>query len=1733
MTRLLACAALVVSLVTRPAPAGDGNRLAYLDDPVNPYYPGLHFPKLTTPQWVGEEGVEAVVILAIDDMNDNTAKYEEFLRPILNRLKQIDGRAPVSIMANRVKPDDPQLQAWLKEGLSIECHTLTHPCPLLQKGDFDAAAENYHGCVDLMTFPFNGPVAFRMPCCDSMNTPSPRFYAEIFNRSSPGNRFLSIDSSVFCLLTPDDPDLPRELVLEPDGRERFRKYLPFKSFVNTIENYPYPYVIGNLCWEFPSIVPSDWEAQNILKPANPKLVEDWKAALDAVVIKQGVMTLTFHPYGWSTSEQIVELIDHANAKYGKRIKFMTFREAYRELGRSLLGGWFVRRPGLVTHDGGVRLIDLNDDSYMDVVQPHHSRRVFWLWDPVKSRPTERRGTPFMNIPLIAGQFGPEQGLRFGIIHPDGRPIALISNDTAQGGWQFNGQEWIEDASLLEGLETEGQPFLTAVAGHDMGVRLRDIDGDGGCELIIGNDRQNAVFRRTMSPPKWERLPFTLPDGARIVDKRDTDAGMRFVDLDEDGALDLVFSNEEGFGVYLFESMTKGWSRRVLAGPRNDPNALPLIVRDGTNNGFWVHSRSLWWQNEDTAQLPDKVDRRSFNDLLRDTLPRAKAPEASLKSIRVRPGFRVELVAAEPLVQDPVAFDWSADGRLWVVEMGDYPLGEDGKGKPGGRVRVLEDTDKDGKYDKATIFLEGLVYPNGIMCWRDGVLISCAPDIFHAVDTDGDGKADQREVLFTGFDEANPQHRVNGFDLGLDGWVYAADAESKHGVKSLKTGETHAIRGRDFRFDPDSGRLELESGRGQFGRRRDDWGNWFANTNSVWAWHVVLDDPALRRNPRLPVAVPWKVLEPDRHLFPISPIRARFNDLDNAGLATSANSPTPYRDELFGPLFPPSIFVSEPVHNVVHRLVIEPDGVSFDGARAPDEADREFLASSDEWFRPTMIRTGPDGALWIADMYRAVIEHPEWIPDDWEAKLDLRAGHDMGRIYRVVPVDQNPRPIPDLSKRDAAGLVAAIDSPNGWQRDTAMRLLLHREETSAAPGLKALAANAKRPQARLQALATLACLGKLDDVALLRGLADAHPEVRRFCGEKAGARAAQAPEIAEALLKLADDPAPRARMGAALGLGDWDDARAGRALARILRQAGDDAWLRTAALSSARPHAATILAELAADPKGADAPASVVDPLLALILDEKASGSNNLSALVRTLTTPRGGSFEHSQLAAMAGLLDAAARRGDAAERLAEALPEAERAEFRASLARLADAARARVSDDDAPTDARLAAARLLGHRRLASPESLAALADVLRPQVPDALQRAAVEAITRADPDHAATRLLDGWKAMSPALRDVVLGALLARPTTASGVLFALEDGCVPASEIGSAHRQTLLKHPDAKLRARAEALWSAPNAERAQVIEKYRAELAKRGGGSPAAGEAVFRRACAACHRLKEIGNEVGPDLAALTDRSEDALLTAILDPNRAVESRFAEYAVSTADGRVLNGIIVAESANSLTLRRQEGHDDVLLRADLDEVASTGRSLMPEGLERDLNAKDVADVLAFVVSAGPPPKQVEGNAPALVRPDAVGSVILPARSAEIYGASLTFEPQYGNLGYWSSADDRAAWTFETAHPGEYQVVLDYACDPSAAGNGLVLVVDGRRIEWTVVGTASWDEYKKARIGRVSLDAGRHRVEVLPGGAIRGALIDLRAVEFQPQRAQGSQRGRPRKDPKRTDHEAK
>ncbi|HUG18826.1 MAG TPA: PVC-type heme-binding CxxCH protein, partial [Planctomycetaceae bacterium] len=603
------------------------------------------------------------------------------------------------------------------------------------------------------------------------------------------------------------------------------------------------------------------------------------------------------------------------------------------------------------------------------------------------------------------------------------------------------------------------------------------------------------------------------------------------------------------------------------------------------------------QEELTYQYPDPIEK-----------------DGALATIRVPDGFRVELIAAEPLVQDPVGFDWGPDGKLWVVEMADYPLGLDGKGQPGGRVRFLEDSDGDGIYDKSTLFLEGLAFPNGIMAWKTGVLLSYSPEIVFAEDTDGDGKCDSKTALITGFGGTNPQHLKTGFWWGLDNWIYGGGVQVSAKIKIEATGEVVDLGRRDFRLRPDEHKFDPQAGHTQHVRARDDWGNWFGNTNSEPAFHFAYADHYLRRNPHLRAPDPRVQISDIPGASPVYPSSEplkRFNDLNKVNRFTSACGLMLYRDTLLGEEFYGNSFACEPVHNLVHREVVTPNGATFSSTRAAGEQTSEFFSSTDPWSRPVMARTGPDGALWIADMYRLVIEHPEWIPDDWEKLFDLRAGSDKGRIYRVLPANVAPRTIPRTSELNAAQLVELLESPNGTQRDMAHQMLVWRQDNAAIPLLEHQLKSAARVTTRLQALCALDGLHALSESQLKIGLVDSSPGVVRHA-IRLSEPFLDRPEILEAVISAANRHSdPFVNVQLAYSLGESPNPRAGTVLGQLAIREENDPILRTAVISSSHVH----LAEITRVVMESENPS---DRMISVLLDQ-AVRQKNESALLAILS----------------------------------------------------------------------------------------------------------------------------------------------------------------------------------------------------------------------------------------------------------------------------------------------------------------------------------------------------------------------------------------------------------------------------------------------------------------------------------------------------------------------------------
>jgi len=937
---------------------------------------------------------------------------------------------------------------------------------------------------------------------------------------------------------------------------------------------------------------------------------------------------------------------------------------------------------------------------------------------------------------------------------------------------------------------------------------------------------------------------------------------------------------------------------------------------------------------------DLVVRRVHEILKNPSGEPALSPEGEKQSFHLPEGYEIDLVASEPLISDPVNFAFGPDGRLWVVEMGDYPRGEDGEGAPGGKIKVLSDKNRDSVFDHAAVFLDGLSFPNGVMPWRDGALVSCAPDVVFARDTNADGKADEREVLLTGFPESNPQHRVNGFTYGLDGLVHLA--HGANGITSPKTGETYELAGRDFGLNPDTGEVLAMSGDSQFGRCCDDADHWFGNTNSEPLFQYVIEDRYLKRNPhvRLPNAKLQLVTGDANRVFPASRTVDRFNDLFALNRFTSACSPTIFRDianeELNG-----CAFICEPVHNLVRCEKLSPDGAAYRADKIPS-GESEFVSSSDPWCRPVHVATGPDGALWIADMYRLVIEHPEWIPEAWQARLDLRSGADKGRIWRVRRNDASPEPLPNLSELSTAELVAKLKSSNGAIRDLARESLVWRNDKSAVAALKKLVTSSNARGVR-EGLAVLNCVHALDTTTLREVLTNGPADAAPFAIRMSEPFLNHDPELAKLVFQHAE-PAP---LQVALSLGECHSERAAEVLAQIATKTVADRWLRAAVLSSAVPHAEHMLAYvLAAREEGSDV---IAPDLVATVLGtDPQDGPNRVLA---ALNPPAGGDVPAWCISAVVHVADAATPE----QRPALASHE--------SVQRCLVAARKMCQNGEASIAARKDAIALL-----AGPFGTKADGDVLdgllSPQSPPEIQNAVVEALASSDATGVPERLLAGWSGHLPQLRESIMQTLLTRPAWTVAVLDAVDHGSLTAGDFSAAARERLASSQNDAVRKRSAKLFGASlSSDRTALVAKYEPTVAVT--GDAARGRKLFEKSCASCHKLGGVGNEFGPNLVALTDKSPQSLLTSILDPNRAVEAKYRGYNVVTNDGRVLTGLIVQESSSAITLAGADGRTTSLLRKEIDELHDSGKSFMPEGLERDLMPHDVADVLAFVRTAG------------------------------------------------------------------------------------------------------------------------------------------------------------------------
>ena len=1010
--------------------------------------------------------------------------------------------------------------------------------------------------------------------------------------------------------------------------------------------------------------------------------------------------------------------------------------------------------------------------------------------------------------------------------------------------------------------------------------------------------------------------------------------------------------------------------------------------------------------------------------LTEKLPRipAKSPDEEAKTFRVLDGFRMDLLAAEPLVASPVAMTYDENGRAYVCEMRDYPYTDKAHHQPGqenptdspiGRIRLLEDTDGDGKFGKATVFAGGLSWPTGVACWKGGVFVAATPDIWYLKDTDGDGVADVRIKVFTGFKKLNVQAVMNNLVWALDNHIHGAGGSNGG---QIRPGENPAggsagipppnsspakwpltFSRNDFRFDPDTLQLDLLSGGARYGGSFDDWGNRFLCNIRNPAQHVVLPQRYLARNPflaarsplndmaesgdQLPVSAisqpePWRVLRAKRWAGERDIVMPR-SELVGAGVVTASSGITSYRGAAYPEKYRGNVFVCECAGNLFYRLHLTPDGPTFKATRVDGKA--EIVASTDNWFRPVNFVNAPDGTLHVMDMYRENIEHPWSIPDDIHAAVDLESGRDMGRIWRLTPANFKPSKPPRLGSASTAELVATLENPNSWWRETAQRLLFERQDKGAAPALHELVKKSKSPQARLHVLWTLDGLGELTDEDLLSGLRDKSPGVRenalRLAEPRLLQHAALAPSpdspaenpatpsrpkskpqkssLLDRVLQLAGESDPRVRMQVAFTLGEISDPRVLPALEGMIRRHAGDPWLRTAVLSSVANTGDELFVRLL---KGGLAHSKRHEPFLTE-LAQMIGARGRPEELQRVFaalggTTPEEKQGERSVLAAVAGGL----KRSGKSLRRAATEPES-----RARISALLMQAEQDAVSETQPIAARVTAIQFLAHDDFQNVRD--ALSLLLDPRQPQEVQRAAIATAGSFTAQETAAMLLRHWRAQTPALRSEVVSAMLGGRVRVMPLLQAIERGEIPANQVPFARRSLLLRSADAQVKELAVKLFSgsAPGA-RKDTIAKYQPALSMNGDAER--GRKIFETACATCHRAGDAGKDVGPNLATIRGWNPDQVLINILDPNREVAPNFMAYTVETKDGRTLFGLIAEEGAASLTLKRADGATDTVLRSDIASINGSGLSLMPEGVEAAVSIEQMADLIAFLLLA-------------------------------------------------------------------------------------------------------------------------------------------------------------------------
>ncbi|MCW3079749.1 PVC-type heme-binding CxxCH protein [Segetibacter sp.] len=967
---------------------------------------------------------------------------------------------------------------------------------------------------------------------------------------------------------------------------------------------------------------------------------------------------------------------------------------------------------------------------------------------------------------------------------------------------------------------------------------------------------------------------------------------------------------------------------------------------------------------------------------------------ALSTFELEPGFKIELVADEPLISDPVDMEIDEYGRMYVVEMHGYPLDKAGSGK----IKLVTDSDGDGRMDKSTVFADSLTLPNSILRWKKGVIVTDAPYVFYFEDTDNDGRADVRDTLLTGFALSNPQHNLNNPVYGIDNWIYLAH-EGAVGTQSYKEefgdpgSEVYYPRhpesprlarnasGRSVRFQPDKFLLETVSSNTQFGHTFDAWGHYFLVSNANHIFQEVISASYLKRNPELVVSNATQSISDHQNAAEVFPItkNPQHQLLTDVGVITSACGITSYLGGAFPAPFNNVTFVAEPVSNLVHVDRIKENGVSFTASRS--HPNKEFLASTDSWFRPVNMYVGPDGALYIVDYYRQIIEHPEWMGEEVVKSGKLYNGSDKGRIYRVTLKNAAPAAwIKGLRLGDfsTGELIQQLANPNIWWRLNAQRLLVDRLDKKGVPELIQMAGNTKSPYGRLHAMWTLEGLGELTTGVIEQALKDPIAGVRENAIKLAELHFSHSPGLQTLLLALRDDPNKKVRFQLLCTLGSVNTLEASQVRNTLLFRDLNEPWVQVAALSAGGSHSTALLKAVIDSFRNTNpAYTSLVERLSTMI------ATSEKPKVVRQLVqqaVARG----TGNAAIWKGALLKGLSRGIKNEQLKTALKEEQGQLLNALFANSSKPVRAGVLDlfkvigleSNATTDkAKTWAAALAGNPQqptekrveaihfiaLSNPAPYASLLkDLISSSEHPSIQVAAMQTLSALAGTTVSQYLLTKWTDLTPDIRNEAINTFLTDTARITILLNALEKGTIQKSAIGWPRSVRLMAQRDFRLRDRARALLTKDESESMKVNKDYQPALSL--SGNAVNGKQIFFRNCSGCHQIRgSLGVEFGPDLGTIHNWSAEAIMANILAPNLSISSGFDLWTVELKDGGSFQGVISTETPTAITLKNAGNEIRTIKRSEVKSLKSLNMSSMPGGLEKQINQQQMADLISYL----------------------------------------------------------------------------------------------------------------------------------------------------------------------------